>query len=147
MYTFHKDHLTWQQAVGHEVRDRFDFRARNDEKMYDLDRNENYLKRLEEIRMKRFYGKHLHKYMGDTQPRLEKHETGVGRTFAPLATTSYGKGFRSASAAAPAAKTNENDILLKKLETLGKKVETSSRMGDGIFKQIAQKTMDREQKV
>ena len=66
MYTFYKDHLTWQQVIGHEVRDRFNYKISNDEKYYDLDRNEEYLKKLEEMRMKRFYGKHLNKYMGDT---------------------------------------------------------------------------------
>ena len=40
MFTQYKDHLTWQQVIGHEVKDRYSFRHKNDEKIYDLDRNE-----------------------------------------------------------------------------------------------------------
>jgi len=66
MYTFHKSHLTWQQSVGHEVRDRLNYKSSNDNKYYDLGRTEDYLKKMHETKMKRFYGKHLDKYTGET---------------------------------------------------------------------------------
>ena len=74
MFTQYKDHLTWQQTVGHEVKDRYSFRSKNDKKMYNIDDQEQYLKQMDETRMKRFYGKHLHKYMGTTKAELVGNE-------------------------------------------------------------------------
>ena len=131
MYTFHKEHLTWQQAVGHEVKDRFKYRLINDEKYYDLDRNERYLTKLEDIRMKRFYGKHLHKYMGDTRPELTNHETGVGGTFGPLTTTNFFNKHQRSISTNPTARHNK-DALLKELNMQ----RNRSSAKDGVFKKL-----------
>ena len=40
--------------------------------------------------MKKFYGKHLTQYMGDTKPKLEKNETGFDKgRFGPLQMTAF----------------------------------------------------------
>jgi len=41
---------------------------KNDKIYYDPNENENYLNNLTLIKMKKFYGKHLTKYMKDTVP-------------------------------------------------------------------------------
>ena len=56
----------------------------NDTKYYDLGKTESYLTGMEEIKMKRFYGKHLNKYTGDLQPECTMGESGVAGTYAPL---------------------------------------------------------------
>ena len=61
----------------------------NDEKYYDLDKTEDYLTKMEDMKMKRFYGKHLDKYTGDLQPECTLGETGVGGRFAPLNMTGF----------------------------------------------------------
>ena len=61
----------------------------NDTKYYDLSKTEAYLTGMEDIKMKRFYGKHLDKYTGDLQPGCTMGETGVGGKFAPLAMTGF----------------------------------------------------------
>lgn len=88
MYTLHKDHLTWQQTVGHETRDKLRYKMRNDKTYYDPYDNENYLIEMENIKMKKFYGKHLNQYMKDVDPAAND---GVFRTtrFAPLAVTGF----------------------------------------------------------
>ena len=77
---------------------------------------------MEEIKMKRFYGKHLHKYMGSTKPELTGNESGSGGTFASLNTTNFRRNSRSVTTA-PVGPRNENQELLQKLETLHKKVD------------------------
>jgi hypothetical protein len=91
MYTFHKQHLTWQQSIGHEVRDRLNYKSVNDRKYYDLGRTDDYLKSMYDIKMKKFYGKHLGKYTGETQAECTLNETGISRRFAPLHKTGFGK--------------------------------------------------------
>lgn len=59
MFTLYKDHLTWQQAVTHETRDKLRYKLKNDKTYYDPFENETYLKEMEAIKMKKFYGKHL----------------------------------------------------------------------------------------
>ena len=59
MYTLHRDHLTWQQTIKHETGDKLRYKMKNDKKYYDPYENENYLKQMETIKMKKFYGKHL----------------------------------------------------------------------------------------
>ena len=66
MYTLYNDHLTWQQTLKHEWRDRINYKFSNEEKSYDLDYKEKYLERMDSIKLKTFYGKHPTKYMGDT---------------------------------------------------------------------------------
>ena len=88
MYTFHKDHMTWQQAVGHEKRDMHRFKAKKDEIVYDLNNNEAYLTKMNEIKMKTFYGKHPMKYTGETQPDAPIGTYGV---FAKLKDTNFRK--------------------------------------------------------
>ena len=83
--------------------------------------------------MKRFYGKHLHKYMGDTQPEITGNETGTSGTFASLNTTKFRRNSRSVTTA-PVGPRNENQELLKKLENLHKKVDKQKKANDGIFK-------------
>ena len=39
--------------------------------------------------MKRFYGKHLDRYTGDTQPACILNETGIGNRFGPLHKTGF----------------------------------------------------------
>ena len=88
MYTLHKDHLTWQQTVNHETRDKLRYKMRNDKTYYDPYENENYLVDMESIKMKKFYGKHLNQYMTHVDPEAND---GVFRTtrFAPLAVTGF----------------------------------------------------------
>ena len=42
-----------------------DFKGRKEEIVYDLSNNEAYLTKMNEIKMKTFYGKHPMKYTGD----------------------------------------------------------------------------------
>ena len=63
MYTVHKDHLTWQQTVDHEMRDRLRYKQVNEDKYYNPKRNSQYIEDFQERKMKRFYGFHLQKYM------------------------------------------------------------------------------------
>ena len=44
---------------------------------------------MNEIKMKRFYGKHLNKYTGDTQPACNLNETGIAGKFGPLHKTGF----------------------------------------------------------
>ena len=88
---------------------------------------------MEETKMKRFYGKHLHKYMGDTQPEITGNETGTSGTFVSLNTTKFRRNSRSVTTA-PVGPRNENQELLKKLENLHKKVDKQKKANDGIFK-------------
>ena len=55
---------------------------------YDPHENEQYLDKMESIKMKRFYGKHLTQYMPDNEPMAE---AGIYKTarFAPLAVTGF----------------------------------------------------------
>jgi hypothetical protein len=46
---------------------------------------------MHDIKMKRFYGKHLDKYTGETQAECTLNETGIGNRFAPLHKTGFGK--------------------------------------------------------
>ena len=61
---------------------------KNDRTYYDPHENETYLKELEQIKMKKFYGKHLNQYMTNVDPSADD---GVFRTtrFAPLAVTGF----------------------------------------------------------
>ena len=61
----------------------------HDEKYYDLNKTEDYLKKQETIKMKRFYGKHLDKYTGNLQPETTMGETGVFGKYAPLSMTGF----------------------------------------------------------
>lgn len=88
MFTLYKDHLTWQQQVRHETRDKLRYKLAKDKVYYDPFENENYLKSMEAIKMKKFYGKHLNQCM----PNVEgEADDGVYRKtrFAPLAVTGY----------------------------------------------------------
>ena len=88
MYTLHKDHMTWQQTVQHETRDKLRYKMAKDKIYYDPYENENYLKEMESIKMKRFYGKHLNQYMPSVDAEADD---GVFRKtrFAPLAVTGF----------------------------------------------------------
>jgi len=88
MYTLHKDHMTWQQTVVHETRDKLRYKMSNDKTYYDPFENENYLRDMETIKMKKFYGKHLNQYMTAVEPEADD---GVFRKtrFAPLAVTGF----------------------------------------------------------
>ena len=44
---------------------------------------------MDDIKMKRFYGKHLHKYTGDVQPFATKNEYGQKGVFAALQMTNF----------------------------------------------------------
>ena len=57
MLVNHKDHLTWQQTVDHEWRERF--RAHDDKAdiYHGLESNEKYLQAMEDYKMKKFFGK------------------------------------------------------------------------------------------
>jgi|TARA_B110000305_G_C19225983_1_gene532855 hypothetical protein len=44
---------------------------------------------MDDIKMKRFYGKHLHKYTGDVQPFATKNEYGQKGFFAALQMTNF----------------------------------------------------------
>ena len=44
---------------------------------------------MDEIKMKRFYGKHLHKYTGEVQPFATKNEYGQKGVFAALQMTNF----------------------------------------------------------
>ena len=83
MFTLHKDHQTWQQTCRHETRDRLRYKMAKDKTYYDPFENENYLKEMETIKMKKFYGKHLTQYMTNLEPEADD---GVFRKtrFAPL---------------------------------------------------------------
>lgn len=60
----------------------------NDKVYYDPFENENYLKEIEAIKMKKFYGKHLQQYLKNLQPEADD---GIFRKtrFAPLAVTGF----------------------------------------------------------
>ena len=68
MYTLYKDHLTWQQVLGHEVRDRVRFKDHVN--YYDMRNHESNFEKVQSIKMKRVYGLHNPKYMGETPPVL-----------------------------------------------------------------------------
>jgi len=53
---------------------------------------------MDETRMKRFYGKHLHKYMGDTTAELVGNETGIGN-FGSLNSTKFLRNSKSVNTA------------------------------------------------
>ena len=61
---------------------------KNDKTYYDPFENEIYLKEMEQIKMKKFYGKHLDKYMTTVGGEADD---GVFRKtrFAPLAVTGF----------------------------------------------------------
>jgi len=88
MYTLYKDHLTWQQTCRHETRDKLRYKLKKDKVYYDPFENENYLKEMEAIKMKKFYGKHLNQYMTNVDGEADD---GVFRKtrFAPLAVTGF----------------------------------------------------------
>ena len=44
---------------------------------------------MNDIKMKRFYGKHLDRYTGATQPECILNETGIGNRFGPLHKTGF----------------------------------------------------------
>ena len=50
---------------NHERRDRFNFKHPRDTNYYDLDNNDDYLQKMNDIKMKTFYGKHPMKYTQD----------------------------------------------------------------------------------
>ena len=83
MFTLFKDHCTWQQTCRHETRDRLRYKLAKDKTYYDPFENENYLKEMDNIKMKKFYGKHLTQYMTNVEPEADD---GVFRKtrFAPL---------------------------------------------------------------
>lgn len=58
---------------------------------------------MQDIKMKRFYGKHLDKYTGDTQAQCTLNETGIGNRFAPLHKTGFGtsSGWRKSGSVQP----------------------------------------------
>ena len=89
MYTYQKDHLAWQQTVGLEDKRRTHFNHRHSLKIYDFQGREDYMKNLDEVKMKQFYGKHLFKYMGDTIPAVNDSTMGVGGVYAPLQMTAF----------------------------------------------------------
>jgi hypothetical protein len=84
MYTLQKNHVTWQQTVSHEKRDRLNFKLKNDKQYYDANENEQYLNNMYLIKMKKFYGKHLNKYMQDTVPIANQGGIYEKPSFAPL---------------------------------------------------------------
>ena len=86
MYTQYKDHLTWQQTVSHEYKDNINFK--NKSNFYDMSQKEDYLKNMAVINLKKFYGAHPIKYLGDTRPVLDQ-ESGVMGLYAPLHKTRY----------------------------------------------------------
>jgi hypothetical protein len=45
---------------------------------------------MQDIKMKKFYGKHLDKYAGDMQASTILNETGVGGKYGPLHKTGFG---------------------------------------------------------
>jgi len=65
------------------------YKSCNDEKYYDLGKTEKYLMSLNDIKMKRFYGKHLDKYTGTTKAECTLNETGISGRFAPLHKTGF----------------------------------------------------------
>ena len=62
------------------------FKGIRNETVYDLDNNEAYLTKMNEIKMKSFYGKHPMKYTGDLQPDAPCGQKGV---FAKLKDTHF----------------------------------------------------------
>lgn len=114
-----------------------------------------------DIRMKRFYGRHLDKYTGDTQAQCTLNETGIANRFAPLHKTGFSttNGWsRSASLQAGTLKTEDksgnmekvekfkktNQSLQEQLDGLSQRINTKSvDSREAIFHKIAQKTLDR----
>ena len=62
---------------NHERRDRFNFKHPRADRYYDLENNEKYLRKINDIKMKTFYGKHPMKYTGDLQPDVPVGIKGV----------------------------------------------------------------------
>ena len=109
--TLHKEHLLWQQMYKHERRDRFNFKHSRSDKYYDIENNEKYLTRMNEIKMKTFYGKHPMKYTGDLQPDAP---VGINGVYAKLKDT----GFRStADGWKPRGRSQNSNIRPQKLRT------------------------------
>ena len=64
--SFQKDHLCWQQAVGHERRDTMNYNSKNKE-VFNFDKQGKILDNVQHIRAKKdFYSKHMLKYMDGT---------------------------------------------------------------------------------
>ena len=88
--------------------------------------------------MKRLYGKHLNKYMGETRPELRNHETGQSGVFGPLTKTSFNKTVNVRSTTIEAKINPKEKSLEEQLAKLEKRMknkrDTNSRQSDGIFK-------------
>jgi hypothetical protein len=62
---------------------------KNNKQYYDVNENEQYLNNLSLIKMKKFYGKHLSKYMQDTVPIANQGGIYEKPSFAPLQVTGF----------------------------------------------------------
>jgi len=64
--SFHRDHLCWKQAVGHERRDTMNYNNKNP-KVFNYAKQGETLDMVQDIRQKKdFYAKHMLKYMDST---------------------------------------------------------------------------------
>ena len=72
-----------------EHRDRLRYRMNKDKQYYDLHGNEEYINRLDEIKMKRFYGRHPSQYMTKRENVLARDGIYGNTKFASLAVTGF----------------------------------------------------------
>ena len=160
------EHLCWQQHVKHERRDMLNYNGSNPELLQKASDN---LSTIQNYKLKsKFYGKHLDRYMGATGPiPIDPIRPNENRgSFSPLQRTMYLSGQerqRALSTLRDTQRTNpfgsfispkyqqarQRDIQLK--EDLKKTGSFSHRRpesnGSTIFARIAQKTMDRKEKL
>ena len=84
MYTFYKDHLTWQQAVNHETKQLQRHNSKYEDVIFDYDNQTKYLTKIEEYKMKRFLGQHLSRYMPNVETEIKEEVKSIKGKFAPL---------------------------------------------------------------
>ena len=160
------EHLCWQQHVKHERRDKLNYADVNPDIFQKANDN---LEVIQNYKMKStFYGRHLDRYMRETGPvATDPPNPFENRSnFSPLQRTQYLSGSernRAMSTLRDTMRSNpfsnmispkytqvrQRDLQLK--QDLGKTGSLSHRRpesnGSTIFAKIAQRTMDRSEKV
>ena len=89
MYTFNKEHHTWQEKIMGETKLNLRHKRSHSRSYYDSDFNNEYISKIQAIKMKKFYSRHLPQYMGETQPLAPSLDTRGNGNFAPLSSTGF----------------------------------------------------------
>ena len=82
MYTLHKDHVIWQKKVRREKNTIYKHQQEHKD-LFQMDRIEKSITRLDDYKMKKFYAMQLPKHTG------AQTDSGINGIFGPLQRTQF----------------------------------------------------------